>query len=195
MSRTTRSFALLVPLVLVAAPIGGIQPAVAQLACVPLPDAQIRGGPADLSYIGNTLHSHDALEQTLQRQVRPGFGDQFNINIKNDSTCADSFFVHGASSTMKFRISYWYGALNVTADVVAGTFKTVDLAPGSSDYLMAFIYVKRGVRSGSWITNWVSVTSSAGAGRLAALDVWDVVGARVLVNRHAGDFNSQFPIP
>jgi hypothetical protein len=197
MSRATRTFALLVPFAMIAALIGGIQPAVAQVRCA-VPDAQIRGGPADLTYMGDNIYSNDGLGQTLQRQVRPRFGDQFNIKIQNDADCLDSFLVRGGGSTMRFNITYWHGALNVTSDVVAGTFKTIDLKAGESDFLKVFIYAKRGTRSGSWIKDLVYVTSSSSIpldrGAIPS-GVLDVVGARVLVNRHAGDFNSQLPTP
>ena len=79
----------------------------------------------------------------------------------------------------------------MTADVVSGTFVTGDLNPGESEYLLAFIYVKKGTRSGSSMTDLISVTSMCAA----PSEVRDVVGARLVVNKKAGDFNSQLPIP
>jgi hypothetical protein len=182
---------------MIAALIGGIQPAVAQIApCVYQPDAQIRGGPADLSYRGNNIYNQNGSGQSLQRVVRPGFGDQFNIRMQNDSdACVDHFVVHGAGNSMKYKITYWSGPLNVTADVVAGTFVTGDLNPGDSEYLLAFIYVKKGTRSGSSMTDQIAVGSMAARSLPIPVILWDVVGAKVHVDRKAGDFNSQFPIP
>jgi len=100
--------------------------------------------------------------------------------------------VHGAGSSMKYRIAYWSGPLNVTADVVAGTFTTDPLGAGESEYLLAFIYVRPTTRSGSFMTDPISVRSMAPVpvGKTAPMDA---VSAKVLVNRRAGDFNSQRP--
>jgi len=163
------------------------------------PDAQIRGGLAS-SYLGDLIYNQSGLGQTFQRQVRPGFGDQFNVKIQNDSNCfTDSFLVKGAPSAGRFSVSYWYEGVNVTSDVVAGTFKTPYLHPGNSVDLMVFIYAKRGTRSGASMTNLISVTSVRSLPNprvaAAAVGVSDVVGARLVVNKKAGDFNSQLPIP
>jgi hypothetical protein len=195
MSSSRRTFALLVPFVMIAALIGGIQPAVAQAVCVYLPDAAIRGGPADLSYRGNDVYNHNGSLQSLQRVVRPGFGDQFNIRMQNDGNCLDSLVVHGAGNSMKYKITYWSGPLNVTADVVSGTFETGDLNTGESEYLLAFIYVRKGTRSGSSMTDQISVASMTAKSLPTPVLLWDVVGAKVHVDRKAGDFNSQCPIP
>jgi len=151
------------------------------------PDAQIRGG-LDSAYRGNGICNQDGLGQTFQRQVRPGFGDQFNIRIQNDGDCQDSFFVHGAGSSSKFQITYWSGSTNVTAAVVAGTYQTPVLNAGDSANLLAFIHVRRTTKIGSWMTDRISVTSDTDPA------VSDVVGAKVLVSRNAGDLNSSRPI-
>ena len=151
-------------------------------------DALIRGGLAS-AYRGDDIYNQTGTGQTFVRQARSGFGDQFNVKIENDGSVDDSFSVHGAGSSMKFKVTYWSGPFNVTPDVVFGTFQTDVLAPGESQSLTAFIFAKRGVRSGTGMTDLVSATSDADPA------FSDVVGARLVVNKNAGDFNSQLPIP
>ena len=152
------------------------------------PDAQIRGGLAS-SYIGRNIYNLGGGGQTFGRQVRPGFSDQFNVRMQNDGNTIDSFFVHGEGSSTKFRITYFSGSINVTGAVVAGTFQTFDVNPGFSRELKVVIFVRPGVNLGSTMTDLISVTSNGNPA------VRDVVGAKVLVSRNAGDFNSQLPIP
>jgi uncharacterized delta-60 repeat protein len=155
------------------------------------PDAQIRGGPADATYLGDDVYNLNGAGQTLQRRVRPGFGDRFNVRVENDGDCPDTFLVHGAGGSAKFKIAYWSEGLNVTPEVVAGTFETPELGAGESADLVAYIWAKRGTNQGTWITDRISFSST----RADPLGVADIVGARVVVNRKAGDFNSQVPIP
>jgi hypothetical protein len=153
------------------------------------PDAQIKGGLAS-AYLGDTIHNQSGSGQTFVRQARPGFGDQFNVKVQNDSNCfTDSFTVHGAGSSTKFKVTYWSGATSVTPAVVAGTFQTASLTPGGSQVLTVFIYARPGTKSGTWMNDRVSVTSDADPA------ISDVVVARLVVNKKAGDFNSQLPIP
>jgi uncharacterized delta-60 repeat protein len=152
------------------------------------PDAQIRGGLAS-SYIGRNIYNLGGGGQTFGRRVRPGFSDQFNVRMQNDGNTIDSFFVHGEGSSTKFRITYFSGSINVTGAVVAGTFQTFDVNPGFSRELKVVIFVRPGVNLGSTMTDLISVTSNGNPA------VRDVVGAKVLVSRNAGDFNSQLPIP
>jgi hypothetical protein len=160
------------------------------------PDALIRGGLAS-AYLGDDIYNQTGARQTFVRQVRPGFGDQFNMRIENDGSLEDSFSVHGAGSSMKFKVSYWYGATDVTSEVVAGTFRTPNLKPGASVHLMAFIYARRGTRSGASMTDLIAVTSVGPTEERTngIVHAMDVVGARLVVNKKAGDLNSQLPIP
>jgi YVTN family beta-propeller protein len=153
----------------------------------PQPDAQIRGGLAS-AYRGDDIYNQTGLGQTFGRQSRPGFGDQFNVKIENDGSVDDHFSAHGAGSSTKFKVTYWSGPFNVTPDVVAGTFQTGSLTPGGSQILTVFIFAKRGVRLGTWMTDLISVASDADP------TVSDVVGARLVVSKTAGDFNSSRPI-
>ena len=150
-------------------------------------DALIRGGLAS-AYRGDDIYNQTGTGQTFVRQARSGFGDQFNVKIENDGSVDDSFWVHGAGSSTKFKVTYWSGPLNVTPDVVAGTFQTDALTPGGSQILTVFIFAKRGVRLGTWMTDPISVTSDADP------TVSDVVGATLRVSKTAGDFNSSRPI-
>ena len=210
MSRTTRTFALLVPFALIVALVGGIQPAMGQIApTCPRPDAQIKGGPASLLWVGDNIYSPtSAVGQTFQRQVRPTYRDQFNIKIENDGdvNCVESqgLWVRGQGTTSRYIITYYsidpisgLPVANITAAVVAGTYQTDPLDPGESAFIRVYIYVRPGVPSGSSITDLIYVGSDlvvAPRPRVFAdTTVRDVVGARVVVNRRAGDFNSSLP--
>jgi len=182
-----KMFAVFVPLVLVAA-FAGIQPAAGQtFESWARPDAQVRGGPADQSYVGDDIYNHNARRQTVQRIVRPGYCDQFNVMLENDGEEVDSFIVRGMGSTSKFRVTYWYGPLNVTDDVVRGVFESGDIEPGDADYLMLDVCARTLNRQGTTRTTLVSAMSTEE-------HVWDTVGARLKVDKHAGDFGSQRPI-
>jgi uncharacterized delta-60 repeat protein len=151
------------------------------------PDAQIRGGLAS-SYIGKNIYNLGGGGQTFGRQVRPGFSDQFNVKMQNDGNVIDRFFVHGEGGSTRFRITYFSGTTNVTGAVVAGTFQTPNVQPGSSRELKVVIFVRPGVSLGSIMTDQISVRSKGDP------SARDVVGAKVLVSRNAGDLNSSRPV-
>jgi hypothetical protein len=174
-----------------------------------MPDAQIRGGPADLfpdgfpnPWVGGDVYS--PVPQTYQRQVKPGKADQFNIKIENDSDCPDIFTVKGQGSSSRYMITYYsidsitlLPVANITTPVVVGTYQTGTLNSGESALIRAYIYVRPGVRSGSWMTDLIGIGSSDVTDpvtNFSEAEVRDFVTARVVVNRSAGDWHGTLPV-
>jgi hypothetical protein len=127
------------------------------------PDSQVRKGTAG-TWVG--VHRYGTSRVTLPMSLRwASTSGSAYVRITNDGLATDSFSVKGTSSGSGFAVSYWYGVRNVTASVRAGTFRTADLAPGSSTVLKVRVAVSSpGVRAGDSRDVWVVSRSVAAPG-------------------------------
>ena len=85
----------------------------------------------------------------------------FSVSIRNDGSTSDRFKVHATGSGLTgWKVRYFRGTTNVSSAVVAGTFKTPLVAPGSQFLLKVRL-------SGKWETETfaghrlITVASSA----------------------------------
>ena len=136
------------------------------------PDATIKL-TADAAAIGNDIYNTTGSGQT--RSVTSGAGTTrtFVIKVWNDGATADSFFVKGPGSSAGFTVKYLKGSsgtTNVTTAVVAGTYKTSSLAPGSGAVVRLVVTLGATVPAGA-VRDWlVTATSQRSAASKDAVD-------------------------
>jgi hypothetical protein len=86
------------------------------------------------TFKGNDVYSATALSSQTQRRdgVLRGRTYSYWVRIQNDSLWADSFTLRGQKSgASSMSVTYWAGSTNITKQVVAGTYTTAKLGPGS----------------------------------------------------------------
>jgi hypothetical protein len=139
------------------------------------PDGLIRKGGQDW-WRGDGVHG-PATEQTVRHKARPTRAKSAIWRVQNDGARADGFRLRGAGSTERFRVRYLAGGVDVTAAVVAGTYRTATLAPGASTSLRVKVTPTRRSRDGDRRTVVLRAISLADAAAL------DRVAVRVTVRR------------
>jgi hypothetical protein len=123
-----------------------------------MPDGRIRKGSR--AYAGNNTYNTTGLEQSKTGAKARGDTIKFGISVQNDGLISDRFKLRatGTASAM-YSVTYWHGTTNITAAVVAGTFKTPSLAPGTTYLVTAKVKVKWNATKGSSTTRRVIITS------------------------------------
>src|SRR5690606_2921820 len=94
------------------------------------PDARIRGGTKP--WTGNNAYARAVVEGVGQGFVAsgpPGHTASLRLSAQNDGDAAEALTVRGQGSTSTLTVAYFAGSTNVTARVVAGTYRTPVLAP------------------------------------------------------------------
>ncbi len=137
----------------------------------PRPDAHIK--VTGTTYVGNGVYNGSGASQTVSRNVAARGSATFTVRLQNDGTVADRLRVAGLASTSRFKITYLAGSTDVTSRVVAGTYRTVSLAPGAQTALTVVIKAKVGTPAGTKVTVPVTVRSNVQPALL------DVVKAKV----------------
>jgi N-acetylglucosamine-6-sulfatase len=122
--------------------------------------AQADVGP----FKGTNIYSSTPLKRETQKRtgVAAGFGYDYWVAVQNDGKEIDSFTV-GATMTnsIGMTVSFWSGGIDVTPDIVAGTFSTGFLAPAASMTLLVHVDVAVDAPVGSRSTVIVRGTSAS----------------------------------
>jgi hypothetical protein len=108
-------------------------------------------------FIGNNVYNTTGARQT-DVEATYGAGVEgsyhiFDISIQNDGAHADKFKVKAPGTGTA--VKYFHGTTAITAAVVAGTYRTTSLAPGTTYLITAK------VPAGGSITRLVTITSVA----------------------------------
>jgi arylsulfatase A-like enzyme len=98
------------------------------------PDASIALVPEGPFKGDNLYSSAPGSGQTQRRDlVQAGQAYDFVLRLQNDSQLPDSFTVRGSvSGSQAMSVAYLVGGSDVSAQVSAGTYRTIDLVPGAS---------------------------------------------------------------
>jgi trimeric autotransporter adhesin len=138
---------------------GPIQPAAA--GALYQPDARIRKGTGVV--VGDNIYDPNAgTAQTRTATVSPGTTVTFRISAENDGNVVDRYRIAASGPAVTgYVVRYWRGTTEITASVVAGTYLTPQLAPGSKHVIKAKVTVKSGAAGGSSVSRLVTVTSVA----------------------------------
>lgn len=135
-------------------------------------DALIKRSGGD--FVGNGIYNSTGTGQTASATVGAGGTTTFTVRIQNDGSISDRIGVFGLSSSSSFRVTYLAGTTDVTAQVIAGTYRTARLAPGAKVNLQVVVKAKRSATVGAAVTVKVSVASV-----VHPITVNDTVKARV----------------
>lgn len=118
---------------------------------------------------GNNIRG-SAVNQTVLQAAHRGTRTTSYWLVQNDGERGDAFRLAGTSGSTGFRVHYFTGGRDVTAAVVAGTFRTTTLTPGRSVILRVVITPTRSARVGAVRTftlRCTSVSSSTAVDRVA----------------------------
>lgn len=142
------------------------------------PDGRIKLGvhgypgkatPYRLPFVGNNVYNTTGASQqaTVENfNELEGSYYTFDISIQNDGTKADSFKVKATgTSTTAWTVRYYRGTTNITAAVVAGTYRTPSIAPTKAYVITARITIG----TGGPITRRVTIRSVADATKIDAV--------------------------
>ena len=121
------------------------------------PDAEIRGRSGPFVGGGQYGASKQTASQKLGRRTR---AVSFEVRVTNRGDVADRITVLGAPRGTTFKVAYFAGGKNVTADVVAGTYSTGSLRPGGTVLLTVKISRARHAELGSWAAFEIRATSA-----------------------------------
>jgi arabinogalactan oligomer/maltooligosaccharide transport system substrate-binding protein len=146
---------------------GGADPAAAvSAACSAMnaanrrPDGRIRLGTSG-AYVGNNVYNTTGAGQSKTGSAKKGKTITFGISIQNDGTGADRFTVKATGTAAgAYTVKYFSGSTDITAKVVAGTYRTPSLAPGAASLVTAKVTVKMTAPAGSKVTRLVTITSA-----------------------------------
>lgn len=143
---------------------------------VKLPDGRVRAGTSG-SYTGDDIYNTNADHQTVNRSAAPGATITYQVSIQNDSPTSNDRFTVAASgaASSDYTVKYFKGSTNITADVVAGTYRTTSLAPGATYVIKVQIKVKNSAPANSQVARKLTLTS---VGDPTKRDAVKVVGKR-----------------
>lgn len=125
------------------------------------PDGRIRNGQAG-AWTGNNIYNTTGQNQKKQQSGGRNALRAYQLSIQNDSPTEDDVFTLDASagSVARYTITYFDGALDVTAAIVGGTYVTPLLAPGAHHVIDIEVQYNNAA-AGSKVTRTVTITSNA----------------------------------
>jgi hypothetical protein len=124
------------------------------------PDLAAKRG-ATGAFVGEDVHNASAVGQSRLLRVPAGRSATFYVRAQNDGNRPSRVRMNGLGpATRGFRVRYYDGATDVTARLVAGTYRTPLLNPGGSRTLKVVVTVGTTAAVGSSITRTVSGISS-----------------------------------
>jgi hypothetical protein len=122
------------------------------------PDARIRRGTTAL--VGNNVYNTTGLNQTRTGSAGPGQTVTYHVSIQNDAPFAEQLRVKGQGSTTRFTVQYRNPAnVNITQQVIAGTYRTPALAAGATHTIRALVTIRPSAPSNTSLTRTVTTTS------------------------------------
>ena len=98
------------------------------------PDNQIKND-GEPGYIGDDIYNADGSGQSKSQEVYPNVTATYQIKVENDADRNDGFTLGHVSPgpvPSGWAVHYFDGAIEVTAQVMAGTYSTGDLSAGGS---------------------------------------------------------------
>lgn len=132
------------------------------------PDGRIRLGTSG-SFVGNNVYNSTGTGQTRSGSAARGHTVTYDVSVQNDAPFGDALRLKGTASNANFTVSYQVGATDVTAQVVAGTYTTPNLAPGATQKVRVVVTVGAGAPSGSSLSATVLAKSDTDAARRDAV--------------------------
>ena len=103
-------------------------------------DALIAPAPGE-PFKGGNIYNGRGLRETLATTAPIGGTHTFVIRIQNDGSNRDTFVVDSTRDVHGFSLTFRSGGVNVTARMLAGTYRIEDLRPGRSVSITAKVTV------------------------------------------------------
>jgi len=116
-------------------------------------------GLSGKSLKGAGIYNLTGAGQTQGGGVRAGRKKTYLIAIKNQGVQADRFLLDGDGNKAPFKVTYFVEGMNITAPIVAGTYRSPSLWSGERLLIQVVIRAKKGAKVGkvkSWLTTMTS---------------------------------------
>ncbi len=137
-------------------------------AVVRKPDGRIARSGGSLA--GNNIYNTTAAGQGRVAAATPGHSVTFRISIQNDGKYADRFTVKASGGPIDgYTVKYARQTVDITSDVVAGSYQTSALVSGAKFLISATVTVGSSATVGSSVTRLVTIASVAAATRKDAV--------------------------
>jgi Divergent InlB B-repeat domain len=124
------------------------------------PDALIRPSSTS-SWAGDDVYSPTGAGETVSTTAARGTMMTFHIGAQNDGNVADTMTVAGPEGFKGFAVHYYDGTMDVTTEVVQGTYSTGPGAPGSYVSITMTVTIAKAVRS-EMVKSWLIHVTSHG---------------------------------
>ena len=122
------------------------------------PDARIRRGTGPV--VGNNVYNATGLDQTRTGSAARAQSVTYHVSVQNDAPFAEQLRVTGQGSTTRFTVQYRDPAnLNITAQVLAGSYRTPVLAAGATFTIRAVVTAKAAAPASAALARTVTATS------------------------------------
>jgi hypothetical protein len=122
------------------------------------PDARIGRGTGVL--VGRNVYNTTGLHQTRSGAAGGGQSVTYYVSVQNDAPFAERLRVKGQGSTNRFTVRYRNAFnVNITSQVVAGTYRTPVLATGRTHTIRAVVKIHRSVPRRASLARTVSAIS------------------------------------
>ncbi len=127
------------------------------------PDGRISKGAG--AFKGDGVYNATGAGQTKTGTAARGSTVTYWVSAQNDAPFADVLRLKGTATTTRFKVTYTAGGVDITAQVVAGTYTTPELAPGDAVLIKVVVKVKGTAPAGSVLTGTMIVKSDADPAR------------------------------
>ena len=128
------------------------------------PDGRIRKG-ATGAFKGDGVYNTTGAGQTKTGAAARGSTVSYWVSAQNDAPFADVLRLKGTATTTRFKVTYTAGGVDITPQVVAGTYTTPVLAPGDAVLIKVVVKVKGTAPAGSVLTGSMIVKSDSDPAR------------------------------
>ena len=125
------------------------------------------------TWIGNNVYNTSAAGQSADYFDQQGVSYDgpifFRVRIQNDGARADRIRVAATGSTSGYRVRFFQGTSDITAEVKAGTYRTPTLAPGAFHGIKARVTLRPEVVNGDKALRLITLTSIGNPNRKDAV--------------------------
>jgi hypothetical protein len=111
--------------------------------------------------LGDGIYDPSGGLQALQASVRPNHSRTCLLFAQNDGGTMDILGVTGTRGSSAIRVQYYYGDVDVTADVVGGTFRFPAMEPGGTDMLTIVAHAKKNAKKGRRVNLTLTLKSTS----------------------------------
>ena len=122
-------------------------------------DGLIRHAPGP--FVGDDVYALRGTDQTVRATLGPRGRTTFAVRAQNEGDRPDSVRVRGDAGNARFRVRYVRAGVDVTSQVVGGTYVVPDLPSGAVATLLVDVRALPGAPPGATRTINVTLTSQA----------------------------------